>query len=302
MKGTGKLLVVGIGGLAGLLILAGMALYGLGWMRLNRIYRVQPQPITIPSDPASLAEGQRIFRYRGCEACHGEDLQGLVYLDNPAVGQVITPNLTAGQGGIGGERSDLDLVRAIRHGLGPDGKPLLFMPSTEFYYLSEKDLAQVLAYIRSRPPAANLPAPSQLSITGFMVMNLTREITFLPAELIPHDQEPPPAPAPGRTAAYGQYLALSCPVCHGPGMSGGEIPGLPPEWPAAGNLTAGRGSRLDSWGEEGFIDLIRDGQKHGRGITPDYMPWTSYRYMSDLELGAVYLYLGGLPARDFGSH
>jgi mono/diheme cytochrome c family protein len=287
-------------GLVGVVILLSLGLYGLGWFRLNRVYRVEPSPVTLASNPANLQEGQRIFRYRGCEACHGEDLDGLVYLDNPAVGQVITPNLTEGAGGIGNERSDLDLVRAVRFGLDPDRKPLLFMPSTEFYYLSEDDLEAVLAYIRSVPPIDNQPAPSQLSPAGFIAMNLMREITFLAAELIPMDISPPAAPEPGNTVEYGRYLALSCPVCHGLSLAGGEIPGFPPEWPAAGNLTTGSGSRLSSWGEVGFIDILRNGEKHGRSIHPDYMPWTSYRHMSDLELLAVYQYLVNLPAKEFG--
>ena len=289
-----------LGSVLGLAALVGFGLYELGQYRLNRTYDVEPRPVIVPQDADILVEGQRIFRYRGCEACHGEDLQGVVYLENPAIGQVITPNLTAGTGGVGAERSDLDLVRAVRHGLGPDSRPLLFMPSTEFYYLSDSDLGAVLAFIRSKPPVDNLPLPSQLSPTGFMVMNLTRQITFLPAELIPHQEEPPAVPEAGITSAYGEYLALSCPVCHGAGMSGGEIPGFPPEWPAAGNLTTGSGSRLLAWGEEGFIEIIRSGEKHGRAIHPDYMPWTSYRYLTDLELQAVYAYLMQLPAKDFG--
>lgn len=300
MKSPLKKLALILGGIAGLACLVVLALYGLGQYRLNRTYHVDPEPIPLLTDLEVLLEGQRVFRYRGCEACHREDLGGLVYLDNPALGQVITPNLTSGAGGIGEERTDIDLLRAVRHGLGPDGKPLLFMPSTEFYFLSERDLSAVLAYIRSVPPVDNHPAPSKLSSTGFIAMNLTREITFLPAELIPHDSPPPPAPESGLTMEFGEYLALSCPVCHGLGLSGGEIPGFPPEWPAAGNLTQGAGSRLLSWGEEGFIDILRDGEKHGRAIHPDYMPWTSYRHMTDLELKAVYLFLTNLPARDFG--
>ncbi len=300
MKGPLKKLALILGGIAGLVCLVVLILYSLGQYRLNRTYTVDPVPIPLLTDPEFLLEGQRIFRYRGCEACHEEDLGGLVYLDNPALGQVITPNLTSGAGGIGEERTDIDLLRAVRHGLGPDGKPLLFMPSTEFYYLSERDLGAVLAYIRSAAPVDNQPAPSQLSATGFIAMNLTREITFLPAELIPHDLPVPTAPEPGLTVEFGEYLALSCPVCHGLGLSGGEIPGFPREWPAAGNLTKGAGSRLLSWGEEGFIDILRDGEKHGRAIHPDYMPWTSYRYFSDLELEAIYLYLTNLPAREYG--
>ena len=148
--------------------------------------------------PNPSVEGKRIFQYRGCEACHGEDLEGLVYMDNPALGKVITPNLTTGPGGIGDERTDEDLVRAIQHGLRPDGTPLLFMPSTEFYYLSDADLGRVLAYIRSMPPVDNEPPLSELSFTGFVAMNIVKGITFLPAEF---DSPRCPAPCCSRTRA-----------------------------------------------------------------------------------------------------
>ena len=301
MKPLLKWPLIIIGGVLVLILLIGGGLYGLGKYRLSRSYAYTPDPVKIPDNPESLEEGLRIFRYRGCEACHGEELQGLVYLDNPAVGQVITPNLTMGEGGIGRDRSDLDLVRAVRFGLKPDGVALLFMPSTEFYYLSDQDLGSVLAYIRSSSPVDNLPNPSQLSPTGFIAMNLTSDITFIPAELIDHKKDAPPAPQISLSAEYGQYLALSCPVCHGLGMSGGEIPGFPPEWPATGNLTTGKGSRLSVWGEDGFIEIMKKGEKHGRALHPDYMPWTSYRHMTDLELRAVYLYLVFLPELDFGN-
>ncbi|MEW5829333.1 MAG: cytochrome c [Chloroflexota bacterium] len=175
------------------------------------------------------------------------------------------------------------------------------MPSTEFYYLSDADLGKALAYVRSTPRVDNEMPASKLSFTGFVVMNVTRDITFLPAELIPHDDPAPAAPEPGVTAEYGAYLAISCQVCHGPTLSGGQIPGFPPEWPAAPNLTSGEGSRLPAWGETGFIEIIRTGEKHGRTINPAYMPWTSYRHMTDDELRAVYAYLMSLPPKDFGN-
>ena len=299
MKGLLKWIVIVIGGLIGLFFIIGLILYGIGQARLNKSYSITPLMVELPNDEKSLQEGNRIFQYRGCEACHGEELQGLVYLENPAIGQVITPNLTKGEGGIGNERTDLDLIRAIKYGVSADGTASLFMPSTEFYYLSDLDLGQMLAYIRSKPAVDNQPPASELSTTGFIVMNLTQEITFLPAELIPLGEDPPPAPEPGLTTEYGEYLALSCPVCHGLSLSGGEISGFPPEWPAAGNLTFGPGSRLPTWGEEGFIEIIQNGEKHGRSIHPDYMPWTSYRHMNDQELQAVYLFLMALEPMDF---
>jgi mono/diheme cytochrome c family protein len=288
--------------ITGIIALVSTTFFALGESRLKHKYTIPDETLIIIDNEESLAEGKRIFQYRGCEACHGEKLEGLVYLDHPAIGQVITPNLTTGMGGVGAQRTDEDLLRSIRHGARPDGTPLLFMPSTEFYYLSDKDLGRVIAYIRSTPPTDNEMPPSKLSFTGRIVMNITKEITFLPAELIPHDAPRPVAPEPGITPEYGEYLALSCKVCHGATLSGGEIPGFPPEWPSAPNLTPGKGSRLPSWGEEGFIEIIRTGQKHGRTINPDYMPWESYRYMTDDELRAVYAYLGSLPPKDFGNH
>jgi len=301
MKKILKWIGISIAVIVGLVVLANIALYVLGESRLKRVYAIPEESLSLPTDAAALAEGKRIFQYRGCEACHGEQLQGLVYMDNPAIGQVITPNLTTGAGGIGAQRTDADLVRSIRHGVRPDGTGLLFMPSTEFYYLSDQDLSRVIAYIRSVPPVDNEMPPSQLSVTGRIVMNIAKEITFLPAELIPHDAPRPVPPEPDVTPEYGEYLTGSCQVCHGLTLSGGEIPGFPPEWPSAPNLTSGEGSRLPAWGEEGFIQIIRTGQKHGRAINPEYMPWESYRHMTDEELRAVYLYLQSLPPKPFGN-
>jgi len=301
MKTTLKWVGILLGILTGVFVLVNLVLYTLGESRLNHVYTTPEETVNLPTDEEALAEGKRIFQYRGCEACHGEQLEGLVYLDNPAIGQVITPNLSTGVGGIGAQRTDEDLLRSIRHGVRPDGTPLLFMPSTEFYYLNDKDMARVIAYIRSVPPVDNVMPASRLSVTGRIVMNVAKEITFLPAELIPHDAPRPFVPEPGITAEYGEYLALSCMVCHGPTLSGGEIPGFPPEWPSAPNLTSGKGSRLPTWGEEGFIEIIRTGKKHGRSINPNYMPWESYRHMTDDELRAVYIYLQNLPPKDFGN-
>lgn len=301
MKSALKWIGLIAGTLLGLLILGVLALYMSGRSRLYKKYDVSVRSVFIPSDAEALKEGKRIFQYRGCEACHGEQLQGLVYMDNPALGQVITPNLTIGKGGIGSLRTDLDLVRSIKHGIRPDGTPLLFMPSTEFYFLSDADLGKVLAYIRSLPPVDKETQPSVLSFTGFIAMNIVKSITFIPAELIPHDQAPPVAPEPGITVEYGEYLSLSCKVCHGLTLSGGEIPGFPTEWPATPNLTPGKGSRLPTWQEAGFIDILRDGEKHGLRLSPLYMPWKSYRHMTDDELRAVYLYLMSLQPKEFGN-
>ncbi|HEU4745903.1 MAG TPA: c-type cytochrome, partial [Anaerolineales bacterium] len=263
---------------------------------------------------------QHIFRFRGCEACHSgggslnvdshlnlpsqdlPNMEGNIYLDDPAIGRVIASNLTSGKGGVGSFYTDQDWVQAIRHGVRPDRTPLLFMPSTEFYFLSDEDLGAVIAFIKSaRPVDKDLPA-SSVSWTGRAVMTLVPAITFIPAELIPHAASRPLAPEPGITPGYGEYLTYSCKVCHGLTMSGGPIPGFPSSWPPAPNLTFGAGSALPSWTEEDFVNTIRTGiTPEGRELRGEYMPWGSYKFMNDHELKAVWIYLQSLPKRELGN-
>lgn len=317
-----------LGGFVLLIAILLAAIYGLSQARLKRVYQVPEETVIVLADAASIEYGRHIFRFRGCQACHsawssvdvlgsgGEEgahmglpsqdipyMEGHVYLEDPAIGRVIASNLTPGKGGVAGNyATDGDWVRAIRYGIRPDGTPLLFMPSTEFYFLSDEDLGAVIAYIKSAGPVDNELPLSTVSITGRVVMTLVKGITFIPAELIPHDVPRPVAPEPGITPEYGEYLTYSCKVCHGLTMSGGPIPGFPSSWPAPPNLTFGIGSALPNWTEASFMQTIRTGTTpEGRILRSQYMPWKSYRFMSDDELRAVWAYLQSLPQKEFGN-
>ena len=290
--------------------------------RLTRIYELAEETVVIPTDAASLERGKHIFQFRGCEACHSgggsldvaqdshfdlpaQDLpsmEGNVYLDDPAIGTVVASNLTSGKGGVANQYADPDWVRAIRHGVRPDKTPLLFMPTTEFYYLSDADLGAVIAYITSAAPVDHELPTSSLSWTGRVVMTLVPAVTFIPAELIAHAAPRPVAPEVGITPEYGEYLTYSCKVCHGLTMSGGPIPGFPSSWPPAPNLTFGEGSALPAWTEAEFLSTINTGvAPDGRQLRGEYMPWGSYKFMSEDELKAVWLYLQSLPKLAYGS-
>lgn len=288
--------------LIGVLLLALTVIYIQTEARFTRIYETPTDVVAIPTDAESIELGKRIFQYRGCEGCHGEKLEGKVYLNDPAVGKVISSNLTSGLGGVGSAMSDEDWVRSTRYGIRPDGTPILFMPSTEFYYLNDEDLGAVIAYIKSVPAVDNELDPSSVSMTGRVVMTLVPAITFIPSELIPLDAPRPAAPEVGITPAYGEYLSLSCKVCHGLTMSGGVIPGFPADWPPAPNITFGGGSALPTWSEQDFINTIRTGKTPlQKELRAQYMPWGSYKFMSDDELKAVWVYLQSLPKLDYGN-
>ena len=69
-------------------------------------------------------------------------------------------------------------------------------------------------------------------------------------------------------------------------MSGGTIPGFPSSWPPAPNLTFGAGSALPGWEAEDFINTIRTGSTpEAMKLRAGYMPWGSYKFMNDDELG-----------------
>jgi len=317
-----------VGGFLLLAVLLGLTtIYVSTQRRLTKMYELQDEFVPISTDEATLARGKHIFQFRGCQACHSTGnytstteefgmqahldlptqevplMEGNIYMNDPAIGKVIASNLTSGKGGVRDSYTDAGWVKAIRHGVRMDSTPLLFMPSTEFYYLSDEDLGAVISYIKTAPPVDNVLPKSTLSFLGRVVMTFVSQITFIPAELIPHDAPRPVAPSVSITREYGEYLTYSCKVCHGLTMSGGQIPGFPASWPPALNLTWGEGSALPSWTDEDFITTMRTGKTpEGLQLRSAYMPWTSYQYMDDDELRAVWVYLKSLPPKAYGNH
>jgi mono/diheme cytochrome c family protein len=296
LKWTPMALVV----LALILIVGLGAVYALSDVRLGKRYDVGPIMVPIPSDPASVAWGEHLARTRGCTDCHGTDYAGMVVVDDPALGRLVGPNLTAGSGGIGGGYSDLDWVRSIRHGVGPDGRGLLFMPSNEYYFFSDQDLGALIAFLKSlRPMASGFPE-SSVGPVG-RALYLAGKLPLVSAEAINHGAPPPPAPPKGATEAYGHYLAVFCTGCHGAGFSGGPIPGAPPHWPDATNITPDEETGIGRWTEEDFFRALRQGVRPDRSeLDPEAMPVRNTALMEDDEIRALWLYLRTLDGKKAG--
>jgi cytochrome c553 len=292
-----------LGGIIGLILLAVIAVYVITEMRINQSYTIEPEAITIPTDAAAIEHGKHLVTAVGkCVDCHTANLGGDVFVDD-APGRLFASNLTRGKGGVGGSYNDADWVRAIRLGVGPDGKPLLFMPAQEFYYFSDTDLGDLVAYIKSVPPVDNEPLSNEVRPLG-RALFMAGQLDLVPAELIDHTA-PHPAPVqPGVTVEYGKYLTTvgGCIGCHGPGLSGGPVPGTPPDdpgFPPATNLTLG--GATEGWTEADFINAMRTGQRpNGVSIHP-FMPWAAVGQMTDDELKATWAYLQTVPAKPVGN-
>jgi mono/diheme cytochrome c family protein len=209
------------------------------------------------------------------------------------------PNLTAGTGGVGANNTDEDWVRAIRHGVGHDGRGLLLMPSRDFYSLSDEDLGFLIAYLKTLPPVdSELPstAPGPLGRVMLALGQFPPEATNPDVLVIDHNGPRPVSPQPGVTVEYGKYLASTCTLCHGANFNGGTIR-TDAEY-LAPNLTPG--GEMAFWSEEDFITTLRTGVTPGGKQLKDAMPWKYFGQMTDDELKAVWLYLQSLPALEQG--
>ena len=281
------------------LIVAVGAIYAVTEAWIGYRYEVGVQPVAIPTDAAAVAEGRRLAVTRGCLDCHGEDLGGKAVIDDPVVGIVHGSNLTSGQGGVASLYDDPALQRAIRHGVAVDGRPLVVMPSAEYFPMSDADLGQIIAYIRSVPPVDRVPEP--ISIGPMARLLLAVGEVQLAARVIDHAAARPRAPLPGPTVEYGAYLAVGCTGCHGETLSGGEIPGVPPEWPPATNITPDSESGIGEWSEADFEEAVRQGRRRDGSTINPVMPWQQFAELSDDEIAALWRYLRTVPAKAFGN-
>jgi mono/diheme cytochrome c family protein len=282
-------------GVIGLILVASAAVYGFSEARYRKHYAVTPASLAIPTDSASIARGDHIVHsLGGCIDCHGEKLEGKKMVDDPAFGRLFALNLTRGKGGVASALTDADFVRAIRHGVGPNGRPLKVMPSRDYDNFSDADLAAVIAYLRTIPPVDNeIPSPSLGPLARALMV--AGKLPILDAEKIDHGRPHLASVTPEVTAGYGAYLAtIGCKGCHGPALAGGPIAGGPPDMPPAANLTPN--GNLKTWSVDDFRNTIRTGKRPNGIPLNDAMPWKVFRNLTDEELGAIYLYLKTLPA------
>jgi len=228
-----------------------------------------------------------------CEGCHGADLSGISnWFAAGPLGTIDTANLTSGLGGVGQTYTDEDFVRAIRHGIDSKGKPT-FMPAVvSTAYLSDEDLAAVIAYVKSVPPVDHITNGKHFTPLA-KIMLAAGMIGKLPAEEVNHAVHVT-APAPGVTAEYGAYLVDThdCHVCHGQNMNGRKLPD-PTQNIITPNLTPG--GELSAWTEADFGNTLKTGVTPSGHQLSDNMPWKEFRHMTDDELKAIWMYLQSLP-------
>jgi len=204
-------------------------------------------------------------------------------MEDNALVRLAAPNLTPA--GTLGELSDVDWFRAVAHGVDRTGRSLVVMPARELSTFSDRDLAAIIAYVKSVPPVVRDVGASTVSLLGSVVFGLTGADLFS-AEGLDHERGPTTAPAAGATREYGMYLVNSCRGCHGPELRGGITvhPGAPPSSdisPAA----------MREWSFAEFEQALRVGRRRDGSLLDAAMPWNATKGLSYEELRALYLAL-----------
>jgi mono/diheme cytochrome c family protein len=273
----------------------------VGTLRANRLltqkWEFEPDIVQIPSDAEAVARGQYLTtHFMLCTDCHGADLGGAEFFTpEDGAGTLWAPNLTSGKGGIGSTYTDADWLRALRHGIRPNGENLIIMPAEFYTKFDLNDLADMIAYLKTLPPVDREIPTRAIALMPKMMLGLgvIPATELLPAHKIDHAAVPQPAPARGATVAYGGYLAMICAGCHGDTLTGtppnaeGDIP--------APNLT--RSGELGNWSEADFLTTLQTGvTPEGKSLDPVQMPWPRIGSADDEDLQAIWLYLQSLSA------
>jgi mono/diheme cytochrome c family protein len=279
-------------GVASLVAVVGVAVFvaaALGDRKLHRHIEIAVSAVPLPTDAASVERGAYFFRSRGCGECHGADGAGHVVIDDGAL-VVRAPNITSGAGGATAAYTPADWVRTIRHGIKPDGRPVLIMPSEEYSRLTDTDVGVIVAYVRQLPAKAGQDALVQLPLPVKVLYGLG----LIPdaAEKIDHSRQSTQPVPEGVTAAYGAYVANGCTGCHRADFSGGKIAGAPPSWPAAARLAPGEGSVMARYpNANAFASMLKSGKRPDGSAVSPVMPFLSLREMTDVDVRALYLHL-----------
>jgi cytochrome c553 len=256
--------------------------------------QISAPPVSQPDlTNANVARGEHMVKSMlGCEECHGANVGGKVFISSSALGTIYAPNLTSGNGGFFAAHNDVDFVRAVRYGVAPNGQRLLIMPSNAFAELSDEDLADVLAYVHSKPNVEGATPDPAIGPIGRILL-LTGALPFSSTEIVKQNLAPSQRTI-GVTADYGKYLARAagCISCHGAALSGGHLVGSPSD-PPAQNLTPS--GDLARWTFDQFKTAIRTGTRPDGTHINTFMPWPMLSQMTDDELHAIWLYLKSVP-------
>lgn len=303
-----KKLVLALGVLVVLLVAAGVQAV-VGWRAL--LFGPRARALTerrFESTPERLARGRYLVEARhGCVICHSErdwtapgapprpdrlgaglvwSAEGMPWLTAPN----LTPDPETGIGRV----SDDAIVRAVREGIGFDGRALFaLMPYGEYRRIPDEDVAAIVVYLRALPPVRNALPKTRLPFPLSVIMR------GVPQPI----EGPVPPPDLSTPEKRGEYVlrTSACHHCHTPmrqgqlvaelDMAGGRGFTFPGGSIFATNVTSDA-TGIGHYDAATFTQVIRTGKL---GTLSPFMPWVAVRNATDEDLAAVFAYLRTLP-------
>lgn len=282
--------------------------------RQNLKFDPQYPDVVASSDSAIVERGRYLVRdVAPCASCHGDPTQRAAYAkgaDVPLVGgfvfdippgQFYPRNLTPDSATGLGKVSDSAIARALRFGVGHDGRALL--PFMEMQGLSDDDLQAVVSYLRTQAPVHNVVPAHHYNLLGKVV-----KATALAHPVGPSST--PLARSPrGASVETGRYLVESvalCWACHtersqmtgaltGPRFGGTkgftEVDDPKHSWSPPNITSDPETGRLGKLNEDQFVARFRQ----GRVVPGSPMPWQAFSRMTEEDLRAIYRYLKTIP-------
>jgi mono/diheme cytochrome c family protein len=219
-------------------------------------------------------EGRRVARRVGCFGCHGDDLAGRELWGEKGKYQVWSANITEHRG----HYSDADFERLLRTGQTHDGHRPLGMPISMYQHLSDREVRDIVALVRSLPAVAN-PRLQR----SWMTAEVRREQEALGDDRgDPLAVGAPPEPPTGKLA-LGKHLAMTtCPECHGVDLQGGGD--VPP-------LIVAKGYSLEQFRKLVRTGITAQGTESKTGLMTDVARNRLAPTLTDAEIEALKAYL-----------
>lgn len=257
------------------------------WIASERIIRGTqqgvPAQLATPT-AAQLADAPRQLHVLGCLSCHGPDLLGKIFLDEPGVATIHAPNLTL----VAAKATDQQLDRAIRQGIAHDGRPLVIMPSEGYQFMTDGEVGAMIAAIRAMPRGGKDHPLPRVGPKGRIGLVLGKFHTA--PDLIRTHRENQPADFGPQFAKGRHIVVVNCAECHGPQLRGQEVePGA-----VAPDLDIAGAYDLDQ-----FRNMLRTGVgPGGKGIgLMGRVAKRDFKYLTDEEIAAIHAYLKERAAR-----
>jgi mono/diheme cytochrome c family protein len=257
----------------------------------------------------AIARGEYVYRAAGGCTCHSDpasesfSLAGGRPIKTPfgtIYGTNITPDAETGLGAF----SDEDFARAMREGLSPKGDPYYpVFPYTSFTKMSDRDLADLKAYLFSLPPVKkeNRPPDFRFPYSNRASVSVWRGLYFRPKRF----ENKADQSAEWNRGAYISEALAHCGECHTPRTFLGATNGAltyagsrdGPEGELAPNITPDEKTGIGSWSVADVAWFLQTSFKpdgdDAQGLMGEVIEH-GYGHLEEADLKAIAAYLRSL--------